>query len=428
MLFTGRSFCSTTALILALLLGISCVPVAYGYSVLTHEAIIDATWKDSIEPVLLSRFPCATPEELLKARAYAYGGAIIQDLGYYPFGSKFFSDLTHYVRTGDFVLALIEESRNLNEYAFALGALSHYAADNSGHEFATNRAVPILYPKLAKKYGLVVTYEEKPSAHMKVEYGFDVDQTAKGNYAPHAYHDFIGFEVSEPVLERAFARTYSLELSSVLVRVDLALGSYRHAVAKVIPEMTKVAWHLKKDEIQHSKPSETKSKFLYNLSASEYRKTWGDNYEKPGFFARVKAIFLRFAPKKGPLSALAFHPPTPMVEGMYMQSFNQTLDDYRALLSAQQNGRLQLPNDNLDTGTLTGAAVYQLTDETYAKLLNETNGKRISDALRLDLLHYYSDLNKPFATKRSSKAWHELLRELDTLRSSATNQSYEGKP
>src|SRR5215469_18640749 len=207
-LFTALSLCSTTALILAFLLGISFVPAAYSLSVLTHEAIIDATWKDSIEPVLLSRFPCATSEELLKARAYAYGGAIIQDLGYYPFGSKFFSDLTHYVRTGDFVLALIEESRNLNEYAFALGALSHYAADNSGHEFATNRAVPILYPKLAKKYGVVVTYEDKPSVHMKVEYGFDVDQVAEGNYAPKAYHDFVGFEVSEPVLERAFARTY----------------------------------------------------------------------------------------------------------------------------------------------------------------------------------------------------------------------------
>src|SRR5262252_4292484 len=279
--------------IFGFLFGGPCVPSSAGYSVLTHEAILDAAWKDGIEPLLLQRFPDATPEDLLKAHAYAYGGAIIQDLGYYPFANKFFSDLTHYVRSGDFVLALIEESRNLNEYAFALGALSHYAADNSGHEFATNRAVPILYPKLAKKYGSVVTYEEKPSAHMKVEYGFDVDQTAKGNYAPHAYHDFIGFEVSEPVLERAFARTYSLELSSVLVRVNLALGSYRHAVAKVIPRTTKVAWHLKKDEIQHSDPSETKSKFLYNLSASEYRKTWGDNYEKPGFFARVKAFFLR---------------------------------------------------------------------------------------------------------------------------------------
>src|SRR5256884_1784062 len=187
-------------------------------------------------------------------------------MGYYPFGSKFFSDLTHYVRSGDFVLALIEESKDLNEYAFALGALSHYAADTSGHQLATNRAVAIMYPGLAKKYGPIVTYQEKPSAHMKVEYGFDVDQVAEGNYAPKAYHDFIGFEVSKPVLERAFARTYSLDMSSVFFSVDLSIGSYRHAVSTVIPHMTKVAWHLKKDEIQNSHPSETRQEFMYNIS------------------------------------------------------------------------------------------------------------------------------------------------------------------
>src|SRR5215472_14320304 len=218
-------------IVLGLLLGMLCAPDSRGYSVLTHEAIIDAAWKDDIEPLLLSRFPCATRKELVEAHAYAYGGAIIQDLGYYPFGSRFFSDLTHYVRSGDFVLALIEESTNLNEYAFALGALSHYAADASGHELATNRAVAILYPGLAVKYGLFVTYQANPSAHMKVEYGFDVDQVAEGNYAPHAYHDFVGFEVSKPVLERAFAKTYSLEMSSVFFSVDLALASYRHAVS-----------------------------------------------------------------------------------------------------------------------------------------------------------------------------------------------------
>ena len=181
-------------------------------------------------------------------------------MGYYPFGNAFFSDLTHYVRSGDFVLALIEESRDLNEYAFALGALAHYAADNSGHPIATNRAVAMTYPQLAKKYGPVVTYEDKPSAHMKVEFGFDVDQVAKGHYAPKAYHDFIGFEVSKALLETAFARTYSLEMSSVFFRVDLAIGSYRHAVSTVIPRTTKVAWHLKRREIQHSDPSETENK------------------------------------------------------------------------------------------------------------------------------------------------------------------------
>jgi len=404
-------------LIFGLVLGMSCAPDCQGYSVLTHEAIIDAAWKDAIVPLLLSRFPEATQEELLQAHAYVYGGAIIQDLGYYPFGSQFFSDLTHYVRSGDFVLALIEESKNLNEYAFALGALAHYAADSSGHQLATNRAVAIMYPGLAKKYGAVVTYQEKPSAHMKVEYGFDVDQVAEGNYAPKAYHDFIGFEVSKPLLERAFARTYSLDMSSVFFSVDLSIGNYRHAVSTVIPRMTRVAWHLKKDEIRNSHPSETKKQFVYNVSNSAYRKEWGQVYEKPGFVARLKAFFLRVVPKIGPFSGLAFHPPTPAVEQLYMNSFNKTLIQYRVLLLAQQEHRLQLSNDNLDTGDVTGAAAYRLTDNTYAKLLDKTSGKSVSEALRQDLLSYYADLGKPFATKRNSKAWHKLVKELDTLKS-----------
>lgn len=394
-----------------------------GYSVLTHEEIIDAVWNDGIETLLLSRFPSATSQDLLEAHAYAYGGAIIQDLGYYPFGSRFFSDLTHYVRSGDFVLALIKESKNLDEYAFALGALSHYAADSSGHQLATNRSVAVLYPKLAKRYGQIVTYEDKPSAHMKVEYGFDVDQVAEGNYAPSAYHDFIGFEVSKSVLERAFVRTYSLEISSLFFRVDLAVGSYRHAVSKVIPRMTKVAWQLNKDEIQNSCPTETKANFIYNVSRSDYRKDWGDVYEKPGFFTKLKAFFLKVVPKVGPFSGLAFRPPTPAVEQLYMGSFNTTLDHYRALLLAERGHRLQLPNENLDIGVPTVPATYRLADETYAKLLSKTSGKHVTDSLRKDLLSYYADLDRAFATKRKAKAWRELIRELDILKAEAPRPS-----
>lgn len=412
--FTLFSLCVPA--ILGFILGICCAPGCAGYSVLTHEAIIDAAWKDSIEPLLLKRFPNATPEELLQAHAYAYGGAIIQDMGYYPFGNRFFSDLTHYVRSGDFVLALIEESSDLNEYAFALGALAHYAADNSGHPLATNRAVAMMYPKLEKKYGSVVTYAEKPSAHMKVEFGFDVDQVAEGNYAPKDYHDFIGFEVSKPVLERAFAKTYSVEMSSVFLGVDLAISSYRHAVSTVIPRTTKVAWHLKRREIQNSHPSETKTKFIYNISNSGYRKEWGGDYKKPGFFARLKAFLSHLLPKIGPFSALAFHPPTPAVEQIYMHSFNETLDRYRVLLLAQKESGLQLPNDNLDTGGITVPAGYELTDETYANLLNKTSGKPISYALRRDILAYYADPEKAFATKKHPEAWQKVLNELGRLK------------
>jgi hypothetical protein len=402
---------------------LSCVHPCDGYSILTHEALIDAAWKDGIEPLLLQRFPKASPEDLLQAHAYLYGGAIIQDLGYYPFGNRFFSDLTHYVRSGDFILALIEESRDINEYAFALGALAHYAADNAGHRLATNLAVALTYPGLAKKYGPTVTYEDKPSAHMKVEYGFDVDQVAKGHYAPQAYHDFIGFEVSKPVLERAFAKTYSLELSSVFFSVDLALASYRHAVSNVVPGMTKVAWHLKKDEIQHSDPSETKSKFVYHISNSEYRKEWGHIYEKPGFFARLKAFFLRLLPKVGPMSGLAFHPPTPAVEHLYMDSFNQALERFEKLLLAQGQDQLRLPNDNLDTGAETTGADYGLADDTYAELLKRLDRKPVSSSLRQDILSYYGDLEKHYATKKKSKEWHEVMRELEILKSTPATEA-----
>src|SRR5258705_12510567 len=215
---------------------------------------------------------------------------------------------------------------------------------------------------ILKKYGSVVVYEENPSWQMKVEFGFDVDQVAEGHYASKAYHDFIGFEVSKPVLERAFARTYSVNMSSIFFGVDLAIGSYRHAVSTVIPRTTRVAWHLKRREIQNSDHSETKAKFIYHMSNSGYRKERGCDYEKPGCFPRSKSFLSHLVPKIGPFSALAFHPPTPAVEQIYMHSVNESLDQYRSLLIAQGEGRLQLPNDNLDTGGLTDPAVYRLTD------------------------------------------------------------------
>jgi hypothetical protein len=223
--------------------------------------------------------------------------------------------------------------------------------------------------------------------------------------------------VSKPVLERAFAKTYSLDLSSVFFSVDLAIGSYRHAISTVVPRMTKVAWHLKRNEIQHSDPSENKDKFIYHISNSGYQKEWGHIYETPGFWVRLKASFFRVLPKVGPLSGLAFHPPTPDVEHLFMGSFNETLDRYRELLRAQQQDRLELPDDNLDTGETTSAAEYRLTDETYAELLRRVSGKPIPNALRQDILLYYSDLAKPYATKRNPEKWEQLVKRLDELQS-----------
>jgi hypothetical protein len=338
------------------------VPAAYSYSVLTHEAIIDSTWDSAIKPLLLKRFPAATADELTQAHAFAYAGCIIQDFGYYPFGSKFFSDLTHYVRVGDFILNMIRDSQNLNEYAFALGALSHYAADNNGHSIAVNRAVPLFYPELGREFGKVVTYAENPPAHYKTEFAFDVFQAAKGRYASAAYKDFIGFEVAEPLLDRAFENTYGLKLEEVFISVDLAIGSYRRAVGTILPAMTRVAWQIKKQEIRKDAPSVTRKTFLFNLSRSSYEKNWGKTYKKPGIWSKILAFLFRIVPKVGPLRPLDFKRLTPEIEKMYMASFNSTIDRYRELLSEQKTGDLKLPNDNLDVGTFTAAGKYTLMD------------------------------------------------------------------
>lgn len=400
------------------------------YSILAHEAIIDASWKVGLRALLLQRFPDANPEELKQAHAYAYGGAIIQDLGYYPHGSHFFSDLTHYCRSGDFILALLRDSKDLNGYAFALGALSHYAADNDGHAIGTNPSVPILYPKLQKKYGDVVTYEQNPLAHVKTEFGFDVLEVAKERYAPDSYHDFIGFEVDAPLLEQAFRETYGLDLKVVLPNEEKALGSYRRSVSKLIPQATRIAWTLKKNEIQQDEPSVTKRKFLYNLSRASYEKNWGKDYQKPSFFERFIAFLYRILPKFGPLKVLQLRTPTPETERKFEASFNAALDRYKLALRDSREGKQpEVPNDNFDTGKPDPPGSYAMNDDVHAELveaLSKTNFSGMSPELRTELTQFYSDPNAPYATKRKPKEWAKLQVALQQLKAAPAAPSTAG--
>jgi hypothetical protein len=393
------------------------------YAVLAHEAIIDSAWNTNIRPLLVKRFPNATADELKEAHGYAYGGAIIQDMGYYPHGSHFFSDLTHYVRSGDFVLALLRDSKNLDDYAFALGALSHYAADNEGHLIAVNLSVPLLYPKLKRKYGDVITYEENPLAHVKTEFGFDVLEVAQGRYAPASYHDFIGFEVSVPLLEQAFQETYGLDLKSVLSDENKVLGSYRYDVSQLLPKATRIAWSLKKDQIMKDQPGITKRKFLYNLSRASYQKNWGKAYQPPTFGERMLAFLVRILPKIGPLRVLQLQTPTPQAERLFEASFDTSLQRYRNLLDQEATGHLDLPNDNFDTGGVTGPGKYRLYDETQAELLDalaKQNFSGASPALRNELLEFFGHPDAPYATKRKPNEWAQVQVELEQLRKAAS--------
>ena len=398
-----------------------CSCLVSGYSVLTHEQVVDLMWKDQIQPLLLKRFPTATEQDLQKAHAYAYGGCVLQDMGYYPFGSKFFSDLVHYVRSGDFVEALLEDSSDLNEYAFALGALSHYSSDNSGHP-TINRVVAMEFPKLRKKYGDTVTYADDPKAHIRTEFGFDMVQVAKNRYTSDQYHDMIGFEVSKPLLERAFLETYGMKLEDVFGSVDLAIGSYRRSVSTLIPEMTRVALLSRRDVIVKDTPNFNRKKFLYYLSRSNYEHEWGTVYRKPGLGSRILAFFLRLIPKVGPFRAVNFKIPTQQTEDMYIKSVNDTVENYSHLLSHAGSEKIELPNRDCDTGLETRAGEYALTDNTYAHLIDQLASKSsdpIDPALRENLLEFYADPNAPVATQKNAKAWRQLQDQLQQLKQRA---------
>src|SRR5438270_7418384 len=381
------------------------------YSVLTHEEIVDLLWTDGIRPLLLKRYPGLSEDQIKEAHAYAYGGAVIQDLGYYPFGNREFSNLVHYVRSGDFVRELLLESQDANEYAFALGALSHYASDIAGHP-AVNQAVAIQYPKLRAKFGKSVRYSEDKVAHLKTEFGFDTVQVAKNRYASEQYHDFIGFQVSKTLLERAFPVVYGVELKDVLTHEDLAVGSYRFAVSRLIPRMTQVALQTHKKGLMRETPNFAKRKFLYRLSRSGYEKEWGKDYVKPGVGTRILSTLLRYMPKIGPFKGLAFNNPTPQTEDLYFKSINTTVDQYRAFLEQVRSNNLVLPNCDLDSGQLTKAAEYSLSDDTYEKLLSQLSERKFlltSRELRDDILQLYSDSTATIATKRDAGHWHNAL-------------------
>jgi hypothetical protein len=404
-----------------LLLGGVLPPPAAAYGVLAHEAIIDASWDTGIKPLLLHRFPNSTPDDLIHAHAYAYGGAIIQDLGYYPHGSHLFSDLLHYVRSGDFIEAMLRDSTDLNEYAFALGALAHYSADNDGHSIAVNRAVPILYPELKHKYGPVVTYADNPSAHLKTEFGFDVLEVARGHYAPDSYRDFIGFEVAKPLLQRAFEETYCVPLTSVFGDFDRSVNSYRYDVSKIIPKATKLAWQLNKSDIQKDEPTMTRQRFLYHMSRASYEKEWGQKYDQPGLGTKILALVIRIIPKFGPLKALQFQTPTPQTENMFMASFNAAMDSYGRELDTIPHGGPTLPNTNFDTGGPVQPGAYKLTDVAYAKLLDylqKDQFRAVSPSLRKNVLDFYADTGVSFATKKHPKEWARVIRDLDQMKSS----------
>ncbi|GGH08650.1 zinc dependent phospholipase C family protein [Mucilaginibacter phyllosphaerae] len=381
------------------------------YSILAHEAIIDASWKSTTIPLLKQKYPNATREDLLKAHSYAYGGAIVADMGYMPFGNGFFTDLLHYVRSGDFIINLINDAQNLNEYAFAMGALSHYMADKYGHSMSTNLNVPIIYPKLQKKFGDVVTYNDDHTSHSRMEFAYDVLQIGQKGYTSAGYHDFIGFNISVPVLERAFYQTYGRKLGSIFSNINSSINTMRWGVRNLFPVLTKSAYKANQTDIEKMNPGITVRKFQYKMSKRSFNLEFGKERHESKFFAKVAVFFISILPKIGPLKTLKFKSPGEQGQKLFAISFDTIIKNYKVALSQAADNMLVLPDIDFDTGNPTRLGEYPLADKTFAELLEklqEQQYKNVTPQLQKSILDFYSAADTTQIAVKDPKKWQKL--------------------
>jgi hypothetical protein len=397
-----------------LLTSIQAIP----YSVQTHQELIDLAWKQSIRPILLKHYPTLTEAQLQEAHAYAYGGCAIQDFGYYPFSNAFFSDLTHYVRSGDFVISLLRNAKTADELAFAIGSLSHYIGDAIGHRAAVNLSVPIEFPKLEQRYGTTVNYAQNPHAHVQTEFAFDINQLSKRRFAPSEYTKFVGLEVPRDLLRKAFFETYGLNLPDIIGTKETSIRVYRYAVRRFLPNIARAETILHKKNFPEDIPSPDLDALRNDLLQAAADNNWEAYRKTPGFTSHLYAGFIFILPKIGTLKMLAIKGPDQQTEGLYIKSVNRSIKSMRFVLAHFDRIEYYLPNRDLDTGQVVKPGGYPLTDKTYAKLLDmiaQHPEKVIPNQLKHDLIAYYSDPQAPIITKKDPEKWAQVQTNLKTL-------------
>ncbi|MBV8770781.1 MAG: zinc dependent phospholipase C family protein [Deltaproteobacteria bacterium] len=391
------------------------------FSVLGHQAVVDQAWDTTLLPELRRRFPKASEQDLADARAYARGGSHLPDLGYFPLGNRLFTDLLHYVRTGDFISRALAEANTPQEYAFALGALAHYEVDSIGHPQATNRVVPIVYPKLRRKYGNEISYAEKPSAHLQTEFRFDVLQVARRGEIPGLFEHSVDFKVPHEFLERLFEENYGLKLNDLFDNYDVALLTYRWGFRTLIHETTGITWELYREGIESLEPGITRDRFLHAMSRADFVRHFGHAFDEPGYFFRFFDFLGNLLPNIGPFTRLPYKPLPAEAKQLYVDAFHKASEQYRKEVAVAAVRRVQLPNLNLDTGRPDHAGEYPPADKAYAELLQrqaQYHFVRMPTALRSDMLNHFHGPQRALMFGESSRQREKTLQALSELRSS----------
>ena len=155
-----------------------------------------------------------------------YCGALAPDMGMLPGSDRLFTDLAHYLKTGELARCLVSKANSAIETAYAWGWVTHVLADAGLHP-AINRASGDH------------SWAESPTSHMRVEFGLDFqrlgDQPSLGgarvrstpgpSLLASAYMEVYGLQVDERVVARSHRVLSGAQ--RLLFRFGKRLGSSR---------------------------------------------------------------------------------------------------------------------------------------------------------------------------------------------------------
>jgi len=256
--------------------------------------------------------------------------------------------------------------------------------------------VPLLKQnrKLRKKYGDFITYGDDHTSHSRLEFSYDVLQVSRGTYTSQAYHDFIGFKVSEPVLERAFLKTYGLKLSDMFRDFNSAVGTLRWGVNNLIPAIIKMTWRTQRDSILKHQPTMTARKFKYQIKKREFYTEFGKTKVHEGLETDLITFIIRVAPKIGPFKTFKYVNPGSTGEKRFIKAFDTITAHFARNLARFRDHNLALNNVDFDTGRPTVIDEYNMADQAYAEWLiklDKEHFEYVTPSVKEALLNFYGD-------------------------------------
>jgi len=257
-------------------------------------------------------------------------GCLGPDMGMFPGGESLFSDLAHYVRSGELARAMIRCATSDTSRAFAWGWATHVLADALIHPFINVAAGDVRGRE-------TLTYADDPGLHLVVEIGADGRYFERWKQLAPPKLTPIPADVAQHVAS-AFDAVYGKIITLRQVSNSLKAWSRWHRVAIDVSEAASA-------KLYGGRGGELGLRGLARLLVKS----------STGLCFRRSRLYALTHPLR----------PSPRAESFIETAITEFSERFR---EHERDTLASLPNYNLDTGEVEDVVSYPLAVSTLAKL------------------------------------------------------------